>query len=104
MRIKLLALLVLVALMAAACGGTTPTTTEEAVATVETAVEVGDRRDAALVEIEADVLRLPAAERAATQRDLEDARSLAILAARVRLGGAGPVGEALETSRHARGP
>ena len=39
MRIKLLALLVLVALMAAACGGTTPTTTEEAVATVETAVE-----------------------------------------------------------------
>ena len=39
MRIKLLALLVLVALMAAACGGTTPATTEEVVATVETAVE-----------------------------------------------------------------
>jgi phosphate transport system substrate-binding protein len=37
MRIKLLALLVLVALLAVACGGTT--TTEEAVATAETAVE-----------------------------------------------------------------
>jgi len=38
MRIKLLALLVLVALLAAACGGTT-TTTEEAAPTAETTVE-----------------------------------------------------------------
>ena len=61
MRIKLLALLVLVALMAAACGGTTPATTEEVVATVETAVEeVAPTTEAAAEEQPAEATEEPA--------------------------------------------